>query len=123
MNLFDLTAEAQKILELEDIDQQTINDTFEGIGLDDKYAAYAAVIKTLRAEEEAIADAIAKLQDKKKARANKAASARPSSLTRLNRLAYCGNRSIAKPREAPLFFDKPKYFFHLAGVTVFFSIL
>jgi len=86
MNLFDLTAEAQKILELEDIDQQTINDTFEGIGLDDKYAAYAAVIKTLRAEEEAIADAIAKLQDKKKARANKAASLKENALESMQAL-------------------------------------
>jgi len=73
MNLYDLTAEAQKILELDDIDQQTIDDTFEGIGLHDKLANYAAIVKTLKAEEEAIADAIAKLQEKKKAKANRAA--------------------------------------------------
>ena len=73
MNLYDLTAEAQKILELDDIDQQTIDDTFEGIGLHDKLANYAAIVKTLKAEEEAIADAIVKLQEKKKAKANRAA--------------------------------------------------
>lgn len=71
ISLYELTAEAQKILEIDDLDSQTIADTFEGIGLDDKYAAYAAVIKTLKAEEEAIADAIAMLQDKKKAKAKK----------------------------------------------------
>ena len=86
ISLYELTAEAQQILAMDDIDQQTIADTFEGIGLDDKYAAYAAVIKTLKAEEDAIADAIKKLQDKKLAKANKAAYLKEAALVSMQTL-------------------------------------
>ena len=87
MNLYDLTNEALTILAMDDIDQQTINDTFEGMGLDDKYANYSAIIKTLKAEEEAIAGAIAKLQDKKKATANKAAELKSNALESMQALS------------------------------------
>ena len=65
MNLFDLTNEAKHILEMDDVDEQTVNDTLEGMGLDDKFASYSAVIKTLRADTDALASAIKQLQEKK----------------------------------------------------------
>jgi hypothetical protein len=71
MNLFDLTQQAKAVLELEEFDEQTVSDTLEGMGLDDKFASYSAVIKTLNADTDAIADAIRHLQDKKKTTENK----------------------------------------------------
>ena len=47
----------------------------------------------------------------------KAASARPSSLTLLNKFAYAGKRSVALLLLTPLSLFKPKCFFHFAGVT------
>ena len=86
ISLYELTNEAQAILAMEDIDQQTIEDTFEGIGLDDKYASYSAIIKTLKAEEEAIAGEIKRLQDKKLAKANKAAYLKEAALVSMQTL-------------------------------------
>ena len=71
MNLFDLTQEAKAILAMEEMDEQTINDTLEGIGLDDKFSSYSAIIKTLNADSDALAGAIKQLQDKKKSTENK----------------------------------------------------
>ena len=71
MNLFDLTQEAKMILAMEDVDQQAIDDTLEGLGLDDKFSSYSAIIKTLNADSDALAGAIKQLQDKKKSTENK----------------------------------------------------
>ena len=71
MNLFDLTQEAKAILAMEDVDQQAIDDTLEGLGLDDKFSSYSAIIKTLNADSDALAGAIKQLQDKKKSTENK----------------------------------------------------
>jgi hypothetical protein len=71
MNLFDLTQEAKAILAMDEIDEQTINDTLEGIGLEDKFSSYSAIIKTLNADSDALAGAIKHLQDKKKSTENK----------------------------------------------------
>lgn len=71
MNLFNLTQEAKHILAMEDIDEQTVNDTLEGMGLEDKFASYSAIIKTLNADTEALANAIKQLQEKKKHVENK----------------------------------------------------
>jgi hypothetical protein len=71
MNLFNLTQEAKAILAMEDIDEQTINDTLEGIGLEDKFSSYSAIIKTLNADSDALANAIKQLQEKKKSTENK----------------------------------------------------
>jgi len=71
MNLFDLTQEAKMILAMEDVDQQAIDDTLEGLGLDDKCSSYSAIIKTLNADSDALAGAIKQLQDKKKSTENK----------------------------------------------------
>ena len=74
MNLFELTQEAQSILSMEDIDPQAVEDTLEGLGLEDKYASYSAVIKTEQAEEKALGEAIKALQTKKVTKANKIAA-------------------------------------------------
>ena len=71
MNLFDLTQEAKAILAMEDVDQQAIDDTLQGLGLDDKFSSYSAIIKTLNADSDALAVAIKQLQDKKKSTENK----------------------------------------------------
>jgi hypothetical protein len=42
MNLFNLTQEAKHILAMDDMDEQTINDTLDGMGLEDKFANYSA---------------------------------------------------------------------------------
>jgi len=73
VNLFELTQQAKKILAMEDMDEQTINDTLEGLGLDDKFANYSAIIKTLNADSDALANAIKQLQSKKQATDNKVA--------------------------------------------------
>ena len=46
MNLYELTAQAKEVLSMEDIDKQTIEDTLEGMGLEDKFASYSAILKT-----------------------------------------------------------------------------
>jgi len=71
MNLFDLTQEAKHILAMDDMDQQTISDTLEGLGLEDKFANYSAIIKTFNADTDALANAIKQLQEKKKHVENK----------------------------------------------------
>ena len=71
MNLFNLTQEAKHILAMEDMDEQTINDTLDGMGLEDKFANYSAIIKTLNADTDALANAIKQLQEKKKHVENK----------------------------------------------------
>ena len=86
MNLFELTQQAKKVLDMEDIDPQVIEDTFEGMGLEDKYASYSAVIKTEQAEVKALADAIKQLQDKKVAKANKIAALKNIALESLQSL-------------------------------------
>jgi len=86
MNLFELTQQAKKVLDMEDIDTQVIEDTFEGMGLEDKYASYSAVIKTEQAEVKALADAIKQLQDKKVAKTNKIAALKNMALESLQAL-------------------------------------
>lgn len=86
MNLYDLTQEAKAILAMEDIDEQTINDTLEGIGLEDKFASYSAVIKTLRADVDALAGAIKQLQEKKTHVENKIARLKDMALYSMQEL-------------------------------------
>jgi hypothetical protein len=71
MNLFDLTQEAKAILAMEEMDEQTINDTLESIGLEEKFTNYSLIIKTLNADSDALGGAIKQLQDKKKSTENK----------------------------------------------------
>ncbi len=71
MNLFELTQQAKQIYAMEDMDEQSVKDTLDGIGLDDKFASYSMVIKTLNADGQALANAIKQLQEKKKHVENK----------------------------------------------------
>ena len=80
MNLFELTHEAKTILAMEDMDEQTVKDTLEGLGLEDKFASYSVVIKTLGAEEEALKTAIKSLGDKKQVVVNKVSRLKESCL-------------------------------------------
>jgi hypothetical protein len=73
MSLFDMTQEAKYILAMEDVDEQAVKDTLEGIGLEDKFANYSVVIKTLNADSDALTNAIKQLQEKKKHVENKVA--------------------------------------------------
>ena len=80
MNLFELTHEAKTILAMEDMDEQTVKDTLEGLGLEDKFVSYSVVIKTLGAEEEALKTAIKSLGDKKQVVVNKVSRLKESCL-------------------------------------------
>jgi hypothetical protein len=71
MNLYEMTQQQKHILAMEDVDQQTIDDTLEGLGIDEKFASYSVVIKTMNADSDALASAIKQLQDKKKSIDNK----------------------------------------------------
>jgi hypothetical protein len=71
MNLFDLTQQQKHILPMDDIDEQTVIDTLEGLNIEGKFASYSAVIKTLNADSDALANAIKQLQEKKKYTENK----------------------------------------------------
>ena len=86
MNLFELTHQAKQILALEDMDEQTINDTLEGLGLDDKFANYSAIIKTLNADSDALANAVKQLQSKKQTTDNKVARLKNMALQSMNEL-------------------------------------
>jgi len=86
MNIFELTHQAKAILSMEDIDSQVIEDTLEGLGLEDKYASYSAVIKTEQAEEKALAEAIKALQTKKATKANKIAALKDIALESMEAL-------------------------------------
>ena len=79
MNLFEMTEQAKAIMSLEDMDEQTVKDTLEGLGIEEKFASYSVVIKTINAESDAIANEIKNLQAKKKVSDNK--------VTRLKTLA------------------------------------
>ena len=71
MSLFNLTQEGKHLMEMEEFDEQTVKDTLEGMGLQDKFASYSAVVKTLNADSDALANAIKQLQEKKKHVENK----------------------------------------------------
>lgn len=86
MNLFELTQQAKKILAMEDMDEQTINDTLEGLGLEDKFANYSAIIKTFSANSDALANAIKQLQSKKQATDNKVARLKDMALMAMQEL-------------------------------------
>ena len=86
MNLFDLTQEAKHILAMDDMDEQTINDTLDGMGLEDKFANYSAIIKTLNADTDALANAIKQLQEKKKHVENKVARLKEMALYSMQEL-------------------------------------
>lgn len=56
MNLFEMTAAAKELYELlssDQIDEQTVNDTLDAIGIEEKLESYVHVQKTLEAELEA----------------------------------------------------------------------
>jgi hypothetical protein len=87
MNLFDLTQQQKHILSLGDeMDAQTVQDTLEGLDIDSKFASYSAIIKTLNADSDALADAIKTLQQKKKFTENK--------VTRLKDMALFSMREL-----------------------------
>lgn len=86
MNLFELTAQAKQVLSMEDIDQQTIEDTLEGLGLEDKFASYSAIIKTWKADSEALSNAIKQLQDKKVTNENRIARLKDMALYSMKEL-------------------------------------
>ena len=86
MNLYELTAQAKEVLSMEDIDKQTIEDTLEGMGLDDKFASYSAILKTWKADSEALSNAIKQLQDKKATNENKIARLKDMALYSMKEL-------------------------------------
>jgi hypothetical protein len=86
MSLFDLTQEGKHIMEMDDIDEQTVKDTLEGLGLHDKFANYSAIIKTLNADTDALANAIKQLQEKKKHVENKVARLKDMALYSMKEL-------------------------------------
>ncbi len=86
MNLFDLTQEAKLILSMEDMDEQAVNDTLEGMGLEDKFASYSAIIKTLNADSDSLINAIKQLQSKKQATDNKVARLKDMALYSMQEL-------------------------------------
>ena len=71
MSLFNLTQEGKHLMEMEEFDEQTVKDTLEGMGLQEKFASYSAVIKTMNSDTDALANAIKHLQEKKKHVENK----------------------------------------------------
>jgi hypothetical protein len=86
MNLYELTAQAKEVLSMDDIDKQTIEDTLEGLGLEDKFASYSAIIKTWKADSEALSNAIKQLQDKKVANENRIARLKDMALYSMKEL-------------------------------------
>lgn len=86
MNLYELTAQAKEVLSMEDIDPQVIEDTLEGMGLDDKFASYSAILKTWKADSEALSNAIKQLQDKKATNENKIARLKDMALYSMKEL-------------------------------------
>lgn len=59
MTLYEMTETAKYLLELltaDEIDEQTVVDTMESIGAEEKVEAYCKIIKTLEAENDAIAN-------------------------------------------------------------------
>ena len=86
MNLYELTAQAKEVLRMEDIDKQTIEDTLEGMGLEDKFASYSAILKTWKADSEALSSAIKQLQDKKAVNENRIARLKDMALYSMQEL-------------------------------------
>lgn len=71
--LFEMTAQANALYELlqaEEIDQQTFNDTLEAIGTNEKVESYCKVIKQLQSEVEMFKTEIDRLTARKKTMEN-----------------------------------------------------
>ena len=74
--LYELAPQVAALLAIEDLDQQTITDTLESLGFDDKVSGCVALIKSLDAEAEMYSKEALRLQGRKKATENKADSLR-----------------------------------------------
>ena len=70
--LYDLTAQAKQLMEMEDLPDEVLKDTLESLGIDDKIGSTVPVIKQMKAESTMLADEVKKLQEKKKVADNKA---------------------------------------------------
>lgn len=73
MNLYQLTGAAlqlQEMLELGEIDQQTFDDTVEGLELDTKIENYCKIIKNLEAQAKAFKEEKDRLAEREKAAKN-----------------------------------------------------
>lgn len=71
--LYELTAQAHALYELlqgEEIDEQTFNDTLEGMGVDEKIESYCKVIKQLQNDAEMFKGEIDRLTARKKTAEN-----------------------------------------------------
>ncbi len=85
-SLYELTEQARPLMELEDIDEQCIADTLEGMGYHDKIAACVAAYKNIMAEVKAFSDESKRLDSRKKAIENKANHLRQYVLSSLEAL-------------------------------------
>lgn len=74
--LYELAPQVAELLAMDDINQQTIDDTLESLGFDEKVSGCVALIKSMDAEAEMYAAEIERLQSRKKAAENKAISLR-----------------------------------------------
>lgn len=73
MTLYEMTANTNALYELlqnEEIDEQTFNDTMEAMGTAEKVEGYCQIIKQLKADEETLGKEIDRLTAKKKAAKN-----------------------------------------------------
>lgn len=73
MTLYEMRQNTNALYELlqnEDIDEQTFNDTLEAMGTGEKIEGYCQIIKQLKADEEALKKEIDRLSAKKKAAEN-----------------------------------------------------
>jgi chaperonin cofactor prefoldin len=73
MTLYEMTQNTNALYELlqnEEIDEQTFNDTMEAMGTAEKVEGYCQIIKQLKADEEALKKEIDRLSAKKKAAEN-----------------------------------------------------
>lgn len=79
--MYELTTAAQELYEMlsnEDIDEQTFNDTLEGMGVDEKVDACCKVIKQLEADAKAVSEEKDRLAKRSQALKNNAKRVRES---------------------------------------------
>ncbi len=68
MNIYELTGYALELMELldaEEIDEQTVHDTLESIGADEKIDSYCKIIENYKNDISGIDEAIARLKARK----------------------------------------------------------
>ncbi len=73
MTLYEMTSNARELLELleaEEIDEQTVSDTIEAMGVEEKLESYCQVLKSLKADEEMFKEEIDRLTARKRTISN-----------------------------------------------------